>query len=110
MAVRRMQPSLYKTFDSVNPSGSPAGFPVFTIVLSGAVSFEQYTAIKKALEDVRGVRSVEICKLSPGEIALEVVFAGDPKNLIAEILKQKFDGFTIKEEGSKDDVYRLVVK
>ena len=71
MAVRKMKNDLIKTFDSVNPSGSAAGFPVVIIAIGGVTSFDQYAEIHRALQnDVRGVRSVTVVKLSPGEVVI----------------------------------------
>lgn len=111
MAVRRANNDLTKIFDSVNPAGSAAGFVAVTIVLSGVTAFEQYSAINKALEEnIRGVRSVIIKKLAPGEVVLEVRFAGEAKTLITELTKLTFENFSIKEEGSEGGVYKLSVK
>jgi|GEM_PF-5256089 len=110
MAARNTNDELTKIFNTVNPTGSAAGFTTVTILLSGVTAFEQYSAINKALEhNIRGVRQVIIKKLAPGEVLIEVRFAGEAQTLVTELTKLTFENFTIKEESSENGIFKLQI-
>lgn len=110
LGISKIKADIYKTLDTVNPAGSPAGFPEVTISLSGIKSFKQYIAITDFLESgVRGVRGVEIVKVSPTEIVLKVKITGKAESLLSSLLANKFADFTLQDGGKIEEVRKIIV-
>lgn len=111
LGISKIKPDFYKTLDSVNPSGSPAGLPTITISVTGITSFDQYAAVRDFLENkVRGVRGVEIVKLSPTEIMLKVKFTGKADTLISSLLGGNFADFKLEDGGEIEGIHKIIIK
>lgn len=111
LGISKIKKDFYRMLDSVNPSGSPAGFPEITISLVGITSFEQYVAVRDFLENrVRGVRSVEIVKISPTEIVLKVKFTEKSEALVSTLIANNFGNFKLEDGGESEGIRKIIIK